>query len=79
MPDDVVAGVRDNVRLRPLARGRVEDGDDGGGLVGGVVAVAAAEDEVVLAELDVDGAGELHRGRDNGSEGEEFAEGVGLF
>lgn len=49
------------------------------GLVYGSRAVAAAEDEIVGAEEDVDGAGEGGGGGDDEADCEELAKGLGLF
>ena len=60
--------------MRDRIHGRHE-----GGLVLGLRAVAAAEDEVLFAEQDVDGAFELRGGGDDEADGEQLAEGLRLF
>ena len=61
------------------ARGRVEDRRVEGRLVLRQQAVAAAEDKVVFAKDDIDGSHEEWRWRDDGAQGEELAERLGLL
>lgn len=78
MCKDDVACARNDVVLRRACRG-IESRCHERGLVLGLRAVAAAEDEVLFAEHDVHGSFEVRRWGDDGAEGEEFAEGLGAF
>ena len=61
------------------ARGRIEDRRVESRLILWQQAVAAAEDKVVFAQDDIDGSHEEWRWRNDGAEGEEFAERLGLL